>query len=160
MESTHINELLRKYWDAETSLEEERELRAYFQQTDPIPAELESFRPLFAWAGEVQEEATAPDFVHPAQEAKPAGKLRTMASFYLRAAAVVIPLALGTYLWVSNNPGAQKNQHMIVIDDDPQKALEETRRVFAMLAANMNEAKGEVKELDELNRANDILKEL
>ena len=42
-----INELRNKYFDGETSCEEERELRRFFAEEE-VPEELQVYRPLFA----------------------------------------------------------------------------------------------------------------
>jgi hypothetical protein len=47
MDYKYIEQLLERYWDAETSLEEESILRTFFSQKN-IPAEMEHLRPLFA----------------------------------------------------------------------------------------------------------------
>ena len=46
MDYKYIEQLLERYWNAETTLEEENILRAFFCQKD-IPTEMESLRPLF-----------------------------------------------------------------------------------------------------------------
>ena len=46
MDYKYIEQLLERYWNAETSLEEESILRTFFSQKD-IPAEMEHLRPLF-----------------------------------------------------------------------------------------------------------------
>ena len=46
MDYKYIEQLLERYWIAETSLEEESILRTFFSQKD-IPAEMEHLRPLF-----------------------------------------------------------------------------------------------------------------
>ena len=46
MDYKYIEQILERYFNAETSLEEERILRAFFSQQD-IPAELEQWRALF-----------------------------------------------------------------------------------------------------------------
>ena len=43
-----IDELLNKYFEGETSCEEERELRRYFTEANVIPEHLQMYRPLFA----------------------------------------------------------------------------------------------------------------
>ena len=48
MDYKYINQLLERYWAAETTLEEEEILRAFFSQKD-IPAELEPYRALFVY---------------------------------------------------------------------------------------------------------------
>lgn len=51
-----IDELLNKYFEGETSCEEERELRRYFTETDRLPEHLQAYRPLFAY---LEQEANA-----------------------------------------------------------------------------------------------------
>ena len=46
MDSKHIEELLEKYWNAETSLEQEEELRAFFQSSN-VPENLSEAVALF-----------------------------------------------------------------------------------------------------------------
>jgi hypothetical protein len=46
MDYKYIEQLLERYWAAETSLEEESILRTFFSQKD-IPAEMEYLRPMF-----------------------------------------------------------------------------------------------------------------
>lgn len=48
MDYKYIEQLLERYWQCETSLEEENILRAFFSQKD-VPEELSQFRPLFAY---------------------------------------------------------------------------------------------------------------
>ena len=51
MDYKYIEQLLERYWAAETTLEEEGVLRAFFTQKD-IPAELEQYRDLFNYETE------------------------------------------------------------------------------------------------------------
>ena len=46
MDYKYIEQLLERYWKAETSIEEEDILRAFFSQQD-IPAALKQYQPLF-----------------------------------------------------------------------------------------------------------------
>lgn len=50
MDYKYINQLLERYWAAETTLEEEKILRTFFSQAE-IPAELKSYQSLFAYEG-------------------------------------------------------------------------------------------------------------
>lgn len=62
MDYKYIDQLLERYWVAETTLEEEEILRAFFSQTE-IPAELEQYRPLFAYGQqEKQADVLGADF--------------------------------------------------------------------------------------------------
>ena len=48
MDYKYLEQLMERYWNAETTLEEEEILRAFFSQED-IPAELSQYAPLFAY---------------------------------------------------------------------------------------------------------------
>lgn len=48
MKHTYIKELLDRYWEADTSLEEEKQLKDYFRGPDVAP-ELAPYRSAFAW---------------------------------------------------------------------------------------------------------------
>ena len=55
MDYKYINQLLERYWNGETTLEEEEILRAFFSQKD-IPAELLPYQALFAY-GQTEKKA-------------------------------------------------------------------------------------------------------
>lgn len=52
----NMEELLNKYFEGETSCEEERELRRFFTQ-GPVPEHLQAYRPIFAF---FEEESKRP----------------------------------------------------------------------------------------------------
>lgn len=61
MNYEYINQLLERYWNSETTLEEERILKSFFSQDD-IPAELKQYAPLFAYLDEASNEHLGEDF--------------------------------------------------------------------------------------------------
>lgn len=62
MDYKYINQLLNRYWDGETSLEEEDILRAFFSQ-DNVPAELMRYKPLFCYeATQAKRDVLGDDF--------------------------------------------------------------------------------------------------
>ena len=48
MDYKYINQLLERYWQCETTLEEEQILRSFFSQLN-VPRELERYRSLFVY---------------------------------------------------------------------------------------------------------------
>lgn len=56
MDYKYINQLLERYWQCETSLEEEDILRAFFSQKD-VPAEFLKYRQLFAYEQSAKKES-------------------------------------------------------------------------------------------------------
>ena len=100
MDYKYIEQLLERYWQCETTLQEEAILRSFFSQDD-VPAELEQYKALFAMQ---QEPSLGDDFdarilAMVGQEEKPKAKVVTLTSRLMplfRAAAVVaIILTLG-----------------------------------------------------------------
>lgn len=61
MDSKHIEQLLERYWQCETSLEEEAELRTFFTG-EHIPEHLLRYRDLFIYQQLQQEEHLGEDF--------------------------------------------------------------------------------------------------
>lgn len=61
MDYKYIEQLMERYWNAETTLEEENILRTFFSQKD-IPAGLEKYRDVFAFQLEEQQERLGDDF--------------------------------------------------------------------------------------------------
>ena len=107
MDYKYIEQILERYFNAETTLEEERILRAFFSQQD-IPAELEQWRALFIADEEevlgddfdnrilnmIEEESKTQEETHvvKAREIKLSHRLMPL---YKAAAAVAIILTLG-----------------------------------------------------------------
>ncbi|MGN1263315.1 MAG: hypothetical protein ACI4TW_04700 [Prevotella sp.] len=60
MDYKYIEQLLERYWQGDTTLEEEQILHSFFAQQS-IPAELEKYRPLFACANNMRREETLDD---------------------------------------------------------------------------------------------------
>ena len=101
MDYKYIEQLLERYWQCETTLQEEAILRTFFSQDD-VPAELEQYKALFAV--QQQKETLGDDFdarilEMVGQEEKPKAKVVSFTSRLMplfRAAAVVaIILTLG-----------------------------------------------------------------
>lgn len=61
MDSKHIEQLLERYWQCETSLQEEAELRTFFAGED-IPEHLLRYRDLFIYQQLQQDEHLGEDF--------------------------------------------------------------------------------------------------
>lgn len=62
MDYRYIEQLLERYWECQTTLEEEKILRAFFSQDD-VPARLLQYRDLFAYqVEEVADDVLGADF--------------------------------------------------------------------------------------------------
>lgn len=98
----HIEELLNRYWECETSLEEEAELRAFFL-SEEVPVHLYSDRDLFLYQSIQQEVSMCEGFeermlrkIEVAVQAKQVGLWKRIMPMF-RAAAIVFAV-----LWLSN----------------------------------------------------------
>jgi hypothetical protein len=160
MEEAKIRDLLERYWRAETAVEEERALAAFFRQPQ-IPADLEAVRSLFEWREEEAEVKPGADFDRRILERiagmEGAGG-KVVPAFSIRfAAAAAIILCLGVGLLIpaiSPGPGASgtavvsgtaggEKMHIIEKDTytDPNQALVAVRRALLVASVRLNEGK-------------------
>ena len=104
MDYKYIEQLLERYWQCETSLEEEQILQAFFRQED-IPVHLLQYKSLFAYEQVQKEVGLGEDFDAKilVKIEKPVVKARrlTLVSRFMplfkAAAVVVVVLSLGTF---------------------------------------------------------------
>jgi hypothetical protein len=101
MDYKYIEQLLERYWEGETSLQEENILRTFFSQPE-IPEEFQKFQALFI-CQEEKEEMMSDDFdarvLEMTEEAEPKTKMVVLVSrlkpLFKAAAIVAIILTLG-----------------------------------------------------------------
>lgn len=118
MDYSYIKQLLDRYWNGETTLEEERILHAFFAQKD-LPQELEKYRDIFAY--EAEKPTLGSDFderILTMVEGEKPVKARVISwrermMPLLKAAAVVaVILTLGNAMQVPYEQKAQEQQLM------------------------------------------------
>lgn len=125
-----IQELLERYWQCETSIEEEKELRAYFSG-GTIPEDMASYLPLFDWkeqqAGMILE-----------KEPQLPKEKKTRMTFYslLKVAAVIlIFLSLGIGIQTHYQQDKKIDQILSESFTDPQEAVRETEEIVAKVSS-------------------------
>ena len=89
-----IETLLNKYFEGETTCEEERRLRRFFAE-GLVPEHLEVYRPMFAFFEAEQEECNAGDMPELAIFEKKTKTVRKYLTYSLGAAAAALLLLLG-----------------------------------------------------------------
>ena len=98
MDYKYIEQLLERYWECKTTLQEEAILKAFFSQED-VPAELQQYKALFTY--ELQREETLGDDFDARilEKIQPTAKTVTLTSrlmpLFKAAAIVAIVLTLG-----------------------------------------------------------------
>lgn len=149
MNEQKIHELLQRYFDGATSLDEERELQRYFSGKE-IPDPLMAYRHLFAFFAE--ERAVQP----PAQ--KPAA--RTIRVNWAIIAGIAASIAI---LFLVGLPKTQHDQYAYYVDGqriyDETAAVESAGDKLQMLAASMQKARSSMAAFDKVQESNQALQQ-
>jgi hypothetical protein len=137
MESTNIEKLLEKYFEAATTVEEEQTLQRYFLQ-DNVAPHLEEYRVLFHYFSEAKEERFTKHV--PLQS-----KRNTIYVRWISVAAVAV-LLLGVYF---GKTVLGKDDATI---DDPEIAYQETKKALSLIAQNLNKGTDKIAYLNEFEQ--------
>lgn len=126
-----IENLLEKYFEAATSITEERELKDYFASSDVAP-HLEQYKPVFGYATQAKQEqcsATLP------LTAGRQDKKRNIAVWLSVAASVIVLVSVGIFTY--NHDNSSKLEDLGTYDD-PEIAYKETQKALSMIALHLN----------------------
>lgn len=156
MDLHEVERLLEKYWQTETTLEEEEQLRAFFA-AGQVPPQLKSASDLFAFFQAEKNKTLAQNFegaVTKQLKARQGGKIVTMIGWgnMARIAAGIAVVVAATFLIRQE---IRKNYPQEVQDtfSDPQLAFEETKRALQMISNSFGKAKKEASKMQMLNEA-------
>jgi hypothetical protein len=127
MESDRIEILLEKYFQGETSIAEENELKNYFSSSD-VAQHLEQYQSLFGYFSQAKEQKFK-------QEIPLQSKKRNVAWLSI-AASVVVLLGIGTFTYFNYDNAVEKQD--LGSYDDPEVAFRETQKALALLSENVN----------------------
>ncbi|QWX82619.1 hypothetical protein H0I23_09060 [Cellulophaga sp. HaHaR_3_176] len=132
MELNNIDNILEKYFEATTSVAEEKALRAYFSGEEVAP-HLEKYKPLFAHFTKAKEEVFTKQV--PFKKSKPKFK------FMYAAAAVV--LLLGMFI------GNKYIEQRKLEKEQAEYAYQQTKKALNLLAENFGKGTSKVAYLRE-----------
>jgi hypothetical protein len=156
MDSKNINALLEKYWNCETSLEEEQQLKEYFRGKE-IPEQLRETAVLFQYFAEhKKKDLTDSGFDHEvlAKVKTPRqGKVVKLIYNSMRIAAGIAVLVIATFL-VRNE--IRKTSPAPIAEDtyeDPKLAFEETKKALMMISKSFGSAHDKAKKINMFNEA-------
>lgn len=129
MELDKIEQLLEKYFEGDTTIAEEQQLKNYFSSAIVAP-HLQQYQPLFGYYAVASGEKSQQDF-----------RLKSSQNRSLKwisiAASVVILLGAGFFAFnhfnVTEKPSSELGSY-----DDPQQAFEQTQKALAMLSRQVN----------------------
>ena len=157
MDSNKIEALLARYWECETSLEEENQLREYFNQVD-IPAQFKEAAVLFAYFSEQRnKQVKDPTFektVVEVIEATTPKKSKVVRMLYnvSKIAAGLLVVVVATY-YIRSEIRKTTPQEMVDTYSDPKLAFEETKKALLMISKSFGRAEEEAKKINLLNEA-------
>jgi len=159
MDSNQMNELLQKYWNAETSLEEEQQLREFFAR-EPVPENLKETAHLFRYF-EMQKQVGMTD-THFDKELKkkikPAGKWVQLSMPQIaRIAAGLIVVVAATFFIREEVRKAFPDEPEDTYSD-PKVAFEETKKALMMISKSFNKAQKEASKINVFNEAQEKVK--
>ncbi|MGW8122096.1 hypothetical protein ACV07N_05500 [Roseivirga echinicomitans] len=153
---SRIEQLLEKYWAAETSIQEEKELKELVAKADNSE-EMDELKALFGHFQSEQAISLGDDFdqeILSMIEAKPETKVISMAMYfkqYASIAAAVLVLVTSSYFFMQQ----QKEYEQVDTFDSPELALQELKKQLLMVSNYMNigssslDALGSMSKMDE-----------
>jgi hypothetical protein len=162
MDSSKINKLLNKYWNCETSLEEEQQLQAYFREGN-IPEQFRETAALFRYFDE-HKKKTLTDVSFDREvlqkvKASKKAKMATLVYNIMRIAAGIVVLMIAIWL-VRMEVRKSTPQEMVDTYDDPNLAFEETKKALMMISKSFGTAEEQARKINLFNKAQeDIRKE-
>ncbi len=134
-----IEKLKEKYWAGETTLAEEKELKAYFKENPTLTKDGQFYADL----NKQQRIRSNRSFAHP-------GK-RNNKAWLSVAAVILILLTMGIVFFPDNT---KQDQFAV---EDPQEAFEITKASLMMISEGLNKGKTYSKELNKINKAKEII---
>ncbi|HEX8016141.1 MAG TPA: hypothetical protein VF465_12980 [Flavobacterium sp.] len=140
MELNKIENILEKYFQGETSIAEENELRDYFSSSN-VAQHLKQYQPIFGYFSQVKQQKSTHKLedLDQTDKAIPLQTKKQNVGWLSIAASVVVLLGIGTYFYTS-----EKNTTPVVAQselgtyDNPEKAFAETQKALALLSNNVN----------------------
>jgi hypothetical protein len=125
MELVKIENLLEKYFDGETTIQEEDILQTYFSQAY-VPSHLEEYQSMFSYFKQTKAE-TSDQNIQVKREKKPWKMYGTSV------VAAILLLFLTLYFFIPKNDGLSKEDRILA-----ENALLETQKAFALISENLN----------------------
>ncbi|MGB3586020.1 MAG: hypothetical protein WBA23_05750 [Tunicatimonas sp.] len=165
MELTTIRELVEKYWEGETSLEEEAQLQRYFQEEE-APADLKKEAALFRYYQSNTQSRTLDERFDEQLtqriERKQAKQRWLTFRPALQVAAAIVFIIFAAILFKKEweNPTTENSIVATVEDtyEDPRLAYEQTKEALLLVSSLMNEGTQHMQELETFSEAQETVK--
>ena len=160
MDFKEREDLLRKYWNCETSLEEEKRLREYFGNDD-IPDQLKETASLFRYFEEAKKKSLSDvafddqvmSKVNPRQ-----GQVRRLMYNSMRIAAGLLVVIVATW-FIRTEVRQTIPQEIVDTYDDPELAFEETKKALLMISKSFGTAEKQTRKINMFNEAQEEIQQ-
>jgi hypothetical protein len=155
MDFNNMEELLKKYWNCETTLEEEKRLREYFGGSD-IPDQLKDAALLFRYFEETKKKSLS-DVAFEGQVMRkvlPQKQSKIVRLVYnsMRIAAGLAVVIAATW-FIRTEIRETTPQAVVDTYDDPKLAFEETKKALLMISKSFGTAEQQAKKINLFNEA-------
>lgn len=155
MDSKQLEQLLEKYWNCETSLEEEKTLRDYFNSSE-VPQHLKETSDLFRFFENERQRSLGDDFdkqvITSVKKTKSPAKVISMVRWVqvARIAAGLLVVVAASYF--VRHEMIKRNEVPDTFSD-PKLALEETKKALMMISKSFGKAKEGAGKINLFNEA-------
>jgi hypothetical protein len=155
MDSKNMEDLLKKYWACETTLEEEKQLREYFGGNN-LPDQWKDTAALFQYFEETKKKslndlAFESQVIHNIRAPKK-GRLVRLAYNTMRIAAGLAVVLAATW-FIRNEIREATPQAVVDTYDDPKLAFEETKKALLMISKSFGTAEEQTRKINMFNEA-------
>lgn len=161
MELNAIEQLLEKYLEAETSIQEEAALKAYFASNEVAP-HLQEYLPMFGYFSASKEETyTGEILLQDKPQAEEDRKVVSLNPAQANRKKVYSWVAVAASIVIMAGVFFQEQQGVSEFGsyEDPEVAMEETKRALDMVSQLMNSGNDNLVHLNEFNNTkNKLLK--
>ncbi|OGU15578.1 MAG: hypothetical protein A2X61_03275 [Ignavibacteria bacterium GWB2_35_12] len=161
-----IDELIIKYFDGETSLEEENELKEFFNQSE-IPERYEKFVSHFKFIDTESKEFLSDDFDDVVSKRITQTKIHKTNFIYkigygIAAVAAVIAILMMAYVQYSSLPFKSLRLDYLSQDTykDPNLAYAETKKTLLYVSSEMNKGMAQLEKLSKFDKSINELEKL
>jgi hypothetical protein len=137
-----IEKLVEKYFDGETSIAEEKELKDYFSSLN-VAQHLEQYKPVFGYFSQAKQEQFSA--ILPLKSKK-----QNRVVWLSVAASVVVMFGVGFFAYQNTSETTQEKLGVI---NDPEVAFKETKKALALISKHVNTGIESVNYLDEFEQS-------
>jgi hypothetical protein len=170
MEPNRLDALVEKYWDGETTVEEEKELKHFFstcdlsQLSEPMQEVAQLFQYYMAQEQQPVLSTTFDEKLLDQLKTRPFTQVERRSSVFfnlLKLAACLVLVV--SAVWIFRNQQQARNvpPGLTELDtyEDPQQAYEETRKALLLVSAQLNRGKSYASEIRKINEAEEVVRQ-